>query len=107
MAYTIAVVALILDHQAAAAAINEPADYFDNDQNDRYDGVERLQQLTGADIEAFSYEDGDIYYVGIQIESEFYMPIDAALLNKALAVKQANSHPLVQSATLAVVGDFN
>lgn len=108
MAYVIPVVALVLDHQAAAAAINEPADYFDNPNNDRWDGVHRLQQVVGPDVTYFADEDGDeIFFVGIEVDSDWCIPLDATLANKVKAIKQANQHPLVQSATLAVVSQFN
>lgn len=107
MAYTIPVVALILDHQAAATAIGEPPDFFDNENNDRWAGAEALEQLTGASISIFSSEDESIFYVGVRIEEEFYIPIDMALATKANAIRQANPHPLIQSATVAVVSQFN
>lgn len=106
MAYVIPVAALILDHAAAAVAVNRPSDYFDNPRNDRWEGIEALEQLTGAPIENFSDEDQDIYYVGIQIESDWRIDINAALAAKAVALKAQYPHPLVQAAELAVVSQF-
>jgi hypothetical protein len=107
MAYTIPVVALLLDEKAAAAAINEPPDYFTNFRNyNRYDGVEKLQRLTGAPIQNFSDENQEFFYVGIQVTSDWRIDIDAALLKKAAALKQQYDHPLVQAAQLSVVSEF-
>lgn len=106
MAYTIPVAALLFDEQAAAAAINEPANYFEDASNDRYDGIEALQQLTGAPVTQFSDEDGDVYYLGLQIEDDWRIDINPALLAKATALKAQYQHPLVQAAELAVVSQF-
>lgn len=107
MAYTIPVAALVLDHGPAAAAINEPANYFDDDRNDRWDGVEALAKVTGAPITAFSSEDGSIFYIGIQIESDWCIEINFTLISKVGSLKAQYDHPLVQAAKLAVVSQFN
>lgn len=111
MAYVIPVAALILDHQAAAAALNDPAkyppDYFDNPRHDRWEGLEELQKVTGAPVESFSDENQEIYYIGLQIESDWRIDINAALVAKSAALKKQYPHPLVQAATLAVVSQFN
>lgn len=107
MAYDIPVAALVFDHQAAAALIGEPSDYFDNERMDRYDGLERLMKLTGLPVENFSSEDQSIYYIGLAVFSDFRIDIDAALISKAAALKAKYPHPLVESSQLAVVSQFN
>lgn len=107
MAYTIPVAALVLDHQAAALAINEPSDYFDNDRNDREDGLEKLELLTGAPVQCFASEDYSVFYVGLYVDSDWCIEINSNLIASAAKIKSANSHPLIQSAKLAVVSQFN
>lgn len=106
MAYVIPVAALVLDHAAAAAALNYPSNYFDNPSNDRWDGIEALRTLTGAPVESFSDEDQEIFYVGLRIKDDWRIDIDTTLLSEAAALKAKYLHPLVQSATLAVVSQF-
>lgn len=107
MAYTIPVAALIVDERAAAATLNLPADHFENTGAHHIDSeVDALAQITGAPIETFSDENGDIFYIGLQIEEDWRIDIDAALASKAAALKAQYPHPLVQSAQLAVVSQF-
>lgn len=107
MAYDIPVAVLLIDHQAAAALIGESSNYFDDDSNDRCDGVERLAKVTKAPINSFALEDGSVYHLGIYLDSDFCILIDAALASKAASTKNQYDHPLVQSAKLAVVSQFN
>lgn len=106
MAYVIPVAAWVFDEKAAAAAINEPTDYFENPKYDRYLGIEALGKLTGAPVESFTDESEDIYYLGLRIEDDWRIEIGPAFLAKAVAIKNQYPHPLVQSATLAVVSQF-
>lgn len=106
MAYVIPVAALVLDHAAAAAALNLPADFFDNPRNDRYPEVERLATLTGAPVQEFCDESQDIYYLGIHLEEDWRIDIDSALIAKSMAAFKQYDHPLIQGARLAVVSTF-
>jgi hypothetical protein len=106
MAYTIPVAALLLDEKAAAAAINKPPDYFEDSRNDRWQGIQMLQQLTGAPVESFTDENQDIYYLGLRIEENWRIDIDTVLLNKAIALRAQYPHHLVSAARLAVVSEF-
>lgn len=107
MAYTIPVVALVFDPTEAARAIGYTDDFFEDPDEDRWEGVEELAKLTGAPVSSFSDEEGDLYYIGLQVESDFFVKIDDKLLAKAHALKVKYAHPLVQNAELAVVSEFN
>lgn len=106
MAYTIPVVALVIDEKAAAAALNEKPDYFEDPRNDRYLGVDALAKLTGAPVTYFADEDQDLYYIGLQVEEDFRIDLGPTLISKAASLRAQYSHPLVQSAQLAVVSTF-
>lgn len=106
MAYTIPVAALVLDAIAAATALNLAPDFFEDRDNDRWEAIEDLSKLTGAPISSFSDEEGDIFYIGIQISSDWYIRIDAALLAQEAKLKAKYGHPLVQAGHLAVVSEF-
>ena len=107
MAYVIPVAALIVDEQAAASILSEPSNFFENPNNDRFAGLEDLTRITGAPIQSFTDESQDIYYIGLYIEDDWRIDIDATLLSKAAALKAQYPHALVQSAQLAVVSQFN
>lgn len=106
MAYDIPVAALILDEALAASLINEDSNFFENESNDRHDGVERLAKITGAPISSFSSEDGSVYFIGLHLEEDWRIDINGSLITKAAAAKTQYPHPLVQSAKLAVVSTF-
>lgn len=106
MAYQIPVAAWVFDHAAAAAVIGEPADYFDDYRNDRYDGLERLAQATGLPVDRFATEDESVYYIGIHVDEEWRIDLDQELVRKAAAVLRQHPHPLMESARLAVVSGF-
>lgn len=106
MAYDIPVAILLVDHAAAAALVNEPADFFDEDANDRWDAVERLAQVTGAPISSFALEDGSVFHLGLRIKDDFCIRIDSQLLSDAVALRKQYPHPLIQASELAVVSQF-
>lgn len=106
MAYTIPVVALIIDPTSAANALGLDPGYFEDQDEYRREGVEDLAALTAAPVTAFSDEDGDCFYVGIELASDFYVEIDSTLLSRAVALKGKYPHPLIQAAKLAVVSRF-
>ncbi len=107
MAYDIPVAILAVDHQAAAALIGEKPDFFDNERNDRYDGVTRLTQVTNAPVTYWATEDESVYYLGVYVDSDWRIDINAALAAKAAQVRNQHDHPLIKAARLAVVVQFN
>ena len=106
MAYTIPVLALILDDSSIEQALGLEAGYMADYDNDRYEVAEQLSKLTGAPFSTFSDEEGDLFFVGISLASEFEIVLDAAMLAKEATVKKNYPHPLVQATRLTVVSTF-
>lgn len=106
MAYTIPVAALIFDETQAALALKRPSDFFQHSRNPRWDAVEDLVKLTGAPVESFTDEEGEIFYFGIRLTSDWRIDITPKLIGQAQALRKQYQHPLVQLASLAVVSEF-
>lgn len=107
MAYTIPVAAFIIDEAAAAALIGESPDFFEDDSNDRWNGVERLSKIVGHEIDIFSSEDESVWYMGVEIHEDWRIDIDNTLMNKAAAIKAKFKHPLLlDNVKVAVVSQF-
>jgi len=109
MAYDIPVLAWIIDKNQAIALLNDPVKFppgfFDSDRNDRQEGVDLLETLTGAPVQYFGSEDGSIFYLGVAVQEDFCIDL-AAFMAKASQVYQRHPHPLIQAARLCVVTQF-